>query len=418
MKISKNSSDALARETMDRLDQLAAISESPEHLARRYLTTEHAAANEIVSDWMRAAGMTVRTDEAANVIGRYDGTDPTAPVLLIGSHLDTVIDAGRYDGMLGVVLPIGCVARLHEEGRRLAFPIEIIGFGDEEGVRFQSTYLGSSPVAGTFDRSLLERTDRDDTTLAAALSRFGLDPDRISDAARAPSDIRGYVEIHIEQGPVLERLDRPVGVVTGIAGATRLAVTVRGEAGHAGTVPMSGRRDALAAAAEIVLAVENICSSRAGVVGTVGQLEALPGAVNVIPGTARLTIDIRSAADEDRNAVLMGLRDRIGDIGRARNVSISVEQTHAVASVACADSLVSTLSAAADACGIEAPLLPSGAGHDAAAMSALTDVGMLFVRCKGGVSHSPAEEIAREDVAAAAHVLMAFLDAANKEASN
>lgn len=418
MKISKNSSDALARETMARLDQLAAISESPEHLVRRYLTPEHAAANETVGGWMRSAGMSVRTDEAGNVVGRYEGTDPDAPALLIGSHLDTVIDAGRYDGMLGVVLPIGCIASLHAEGRRFAFPVEIIGFGDEEGVRFQSTYLGSSPVAGTFDRSLLERMDRDGIALDAALRRFGLDPDRIGDAARDPSDVLGYLELHIEQGPVLERLNQPVGVVTGIAGATRLEAIVRGEAGHAGTVPMTGRRDALAAASEIVLAVEELSRSREGVVGTVGQLEALPGAVNVVPGTARLTVDIRSATDDDRNAVLTDLRDRIETIGQARDVTIAIDETHAVASVPCADSLIAALSAAAETCGIDAPLLTSGAGHDAVAMGALTDVGMLFVRCEGGISHNPAEAVACEDVAAAARVLMAFLDTANERASN
>lgn len=409
MKISKNSSDALAREVMERLDVLAGLSESPNNLTRRYLTPEHASANAKVGEWMQAGGMTVRVDAAGNIIGRYEGAQPGAPALILGSHLDTVIDAGRYDGMLGVVLPISCVAVLNAAGERLPFAIEVIGFGDEEGVRFQSTYLGSSPVAGTFQKELLERRDRDGISLGNALTAFGLDPNKIGSAARKKTDLLGYVEIHIEQGPVLERQDCAVGIVTAISGATRLEIMLKGEAGHAGTVPMTERRDALAAAAEIILGVEEVCRSRDGLVGTVGQLDVSPGAVNVIPGTVRLSVDLRAAEDERRQRALDSVYELVSSIGEKRNVETIITETHTVASVPCASNLITRLSSAASVCGHDAPKLSSGAGHDAAAMSALTEIGMLFVRCKGGISHNAGESIEASDVAVAAEVLSTFL---------
>ncbi len=409
MKTSKNSSDALAREVMERLDVLAGISESPDNLTRRFLTPEHEAANAQVGDWMQAAGMTVRVDAVGNIIGRYEGVRPGAPALILGSHLDTVIDAGRYDGMLGVVLPISCIAELNAVGERLPFAIEVIGFGDEEGVRFQSTYLGSSPVAGTFPKELLERKDRDGLSLGDALTAFGLDPDKIDSAARRQTDVLGYVEIHIEQGPVLERQDCAVGIVTAISGATRLEIMLNGEAGHAGTVPMTERRDALTAAAEIILGVEEICRSCDGLVGTVGQLDVSPGAVNVIPGAVRLSVDLRAAEDDTRQQALDKVNELVSSIGEKRKVETIITKTHAVASVPCAPGLITGLSSAASICGHAAPRLSSGAGHDAAAMSALTDVGMLFVRCKGGISHNAGESIEMSDVAVAAEVLCKFL---------
>ncbi len=409
MKTSKNSSDALAREIMERLDVLSELSESPDNLTRRYLTPEHASANAQVGEWMQAAGMTVRTDAVGNIIGRYEGTQPGAPALILGSHLDTVIDAGRYDGMLGVVLPISCVAELSAAGERFPFAIEVIGFGDEEGVRFQSTYLGSSPVAGTFQKELLERTDREGISLRDALTAFGLNPEKIGSAARKRTDVLAYMEVHIEQGPVLEQRDCPVGIVTAIAGATRLEITLSGEAGHAGTVPMTERRDALAAAAEIILSVEEICQSRDGLVGTVGQLDVSPGAVNVIPGAVRLSVDLRAAEDDIRQRALGTLYELVSSIGEKRHVETNITQTHAVASVPCASQLITGLSSAASACGHAAPMLSSGAGHDAVAMSALTEIGMLFVRCEGGISHNARESIEASDVAVAVEVLSAFL---------
>lgn len=403
--------DAIARQVMKRLDVLAEISEQAGALTRRYLTPEHAAANEVVGAWMMTAGMDVRIDAIGNVVGRYEGEVPGGPALIFGSHLDTVIDAGRYDGMLGVVLPIACIRAFHESGRRFPFAVEVIGFGDEEGVRFQSTYLGSRAVAGAFDRSLLERRDAAGVSLAEAMVGFGLDPDEVGDAARDPADVLGYVEVHIEQGPVLERARRPLGVVTAIAGATRLEVTLTGTAGHAGTVPMAARADALAAAAEAVLFVEAECGGVPDVVGTVGRLDVVPGAVNVIPGGTQMSIDLRAADDGARHAVLAAIRAKIQEITARRGVTAKIIETHAAASVPCAPALSGALAAAARAAGFDAPALASGAGHDAAAMSGLTDVAMLFVRCTGGISHNPAEAVETEDVAAAVAAVMAFLEA-------
>jgi allantoate deiminase len=404
------STDALAREIMDRLDRLAAISEAPDRLTRRCLTPQHAAANAAVAGWMRQAGMTARIDAIGNVVGRYEGAAPGAPALLLGSHLDTVIDAGRYDGMLGVVLAISCVGALKAEGRRFPFAIEIIGFADEEGVRFQSTYLGSRAVAGDFDSALLARRDADGVTLAAALAAFGLDPALVGAAARRADEFLAYVEIHIEQGPVLERLGCALGVVSAIAGATRLETVVDGEAGHAGTVPMDHRRDALAAAAEMVIAVETICRASAGTPGTVGQLAVSPGAVNVIPGRVRFTVDLRAPADDDRRRILAEVRREFSSIAARRIVRFEIRETHDAPSVPFAATLMDEIAAAAATLGYDLPRLASGAGHDAAAMSALTETGMLFVRCKGGISHNPAEAVATDDVAAAAAVLIAFVE--------
>lgn len=401
---------------MQRLDALAEISESPDMLTRRYLTRQHAAANALVRGWMRQAGMTTRMDDAGNIIGRYEAARPGASALVLGSHLDTVINAGRYDGMLGVVLAIQCVDALHRARRRMPFAIEVVGFGDEEGLRFQSTYLGSRAMAGTFEPDLLERRDSDGISLRDAMIEFGLHPQAISHAARDPADILAYVEVHIEQGPVLERKDLPVGIVTAIAGATRLEVEVTGLAGHAGTVPMGGRRDALAAAAAMLLAVERLCGEMAEVVGTVGRIEADPGAVNVIAGAARFSVDLRSPSDQRRAETLQALRAAFAKIANERSVKVSVETTHDAASVPCAAWLMAGLGAAVADQGVEVIELASGAGHDAAAISAIADVAMLFVRCAGGISHNPRESVAAADVAVAGRVLGRFIETFDREA--
>lgn len=395
---------------MSQIDRLAQISESPEGLTRRYLTPEHARANALVGGWMEEAGMTVRQDAIGNIIGRYEGETDGLPSLVIGSHLDTVVMAGRYDGMLGVVTAIACVASLNERAKRLPFAIEVVGFGDEEGVRFHSTYLGSRALAGRFDRSLLKRQDRDGITMAEAMRSFGLDPDRTGEAARRIEDVIAYLELHIEQGPVLEKEGLAVGTVTAIAGATRLKVKLRGVAGHAGTVPMSQRQDALSAAGECVLAVEEIAGSRPNVVGTVGELSVKPGASNVIPGEALLSVDLRAAEDGSRKEALKALNERMQRIGLRRSVEIMVETVHEADSVACAPWIMEQIDRAAEAqCG-RSFRLPSGAGHDAAAMADLTDMGMIFVRCKGGISHNPEESVTKEDVIAGTRLLLSVVE--------
>jgi hydantoinase/carbamoylase family amidase len=391
-------------EVLRQCHELAGISEDPTCLTRTFLTPEHKKANDLVGGWMVEAGMTVRTDAVGNVIGRYEGSDPDAPAVMIGSHLDTVPNAGRYDGMLGVILPTACIAELNRHGERLPFAVEVVAFGDEEGTRFGASRIGSTAIAGTLPPEELERTDANGISVAQAFREFGLDPERIGDAARDPKDFRAYLEIHIEQGPVLEAKRLPVGVVTAIAGATRMTATFKGEAGHAGTVPMTMRRDTLAGASEAVLLVEKVCQGD-GLVGTVGHIEALPGGVNVIPGQTSLTIDMRSGDDAARQAAVAEVRAGLDDIAARRNLGLDVAVLQDVAACTCAPHLRKQLANAVEGEGVTAIELPSGAGHDAMSFSGLIDVAMLFVRCEGGISHNPAEAITAEDVDVAARVL-------------
>ena len=398
----------LGRTLMERADALAAITETPPALTRSYLTPEHRRASELVLGWMREAGMAARLDEVGNAAGRYEGARPGLPCLMLGSHLDTVRDAGKYDGMLGVLTAITCVAELNRAGERLPFAIEVIGFGDEEGVRFGGTLIGSRAVSGAFDPALLELKDAKGVSLAEAYRAFGLDPARIGAVARKQADLFAYVELHIEQGPRLEAEGLPVGVVTAIAGFTRLAVEVAGVAGHAGTVPMDGRRDALAAAAECVLAVERRCRAP-GLVGTVGKIEAAPGAINVIPGAARFSVDLRSADDTLREAAIADLAAEFGAVATRRGVAVEIRGTQSAPAALCAPWLMDKLGAAVKAEGVREFRLMSGAGHDGMAILRVADIGMLFVRCARGISHNPAEAITAEDAEMGARVLLRFI---------
>ncbi|MCS7268186.1 MAG: allantoate amidohydrolase, partial [Geminicoccaceae bacterium] len=355
--------------------------------------------------WMGAAGLATRIDAAGNLLGRREGPRPGSPALVLGSHLDTVIDAGRFDGTLGVLLALALVERLRERGRALPFALEVVAFADEEGVRFGTGLLGSRAMAGTLDPAVLGLVDRHGTSLARALWACGLEPEALARAARRPEEILGYLEVHIEQGPVLEREGLALGPVEAIAGAERSTVEVLGEAGHAGTVPMEARKDALAAAAEMVLAVERVARGAEGVVATVGRLEVEPGAVNTVPGRVRFTIDLRSGEDSRRAQVSALLHASLCEIARRRGVGLAVATREEFAAVRCDARLLATLEAALAARGRPVRRLVSGAGHDAAALAAIAPVAMLFVRCRGGVSHHPAEDVDPEDVAAALEVL-------------
>jgi len=400
----------LGNEIIDRVEALASISESADGLTRRYLTPEHRRANDLVADWMNESGMTVREDAAGNVIGRYPGNSADAPTLMIGSHLDTVVMAGKYDGILGVFTGISCVASLRARGIHLPFAIEVIGFGDEEGARFQSTFLGSRAVAGTFDATLLGRTDENGITMATAMTAFGLDPNRIGEAAFEPDELLAYIELHIEQGPILEEQGLAVGAVSAIAGAERFVVTVTGLAGHAGTVPMALRRDALLAAAECSLVVEKFAAKRPGVVGTVGRFDVSPGATNVIPGQVTFTVDLRAADDRDRIEVAEEIQNHWREIAARRDVELNTEVVHTASSVHCAPHICRQIAAAVGREEGRALELTSGAGHDAAAMASITDVGMIFVRCTGGISHHPDEMITAADASAGARVLLDVIE--------
>ncbi len=357
--------------------------------------------------------MRVHLDAAGNLIGRCEGTRPALPVLVIGSHLDTVPDAGKFDGVLGVLLGVAAVQALG--GRRLPFGIDVIAFSEEEGVRYRAPFLGSLAVCGLFDRGLLDRCDAQGVPMDQAFRSFGLDPARIADAAYSAGSIAGYLEVHIEQGPVLESLQAPVGVVQAIAGQSRLWVIFQGRAGHAGTLPMHGRSDALAAAAELVLEVERLARGVAELRATVGTLSVTPGAVNVVPGAARLCIDVRHQHDEVRTAAVRE-HSQCSRSANWRHAAapvrfrlIDFEEEHHPAVPADAR-LVEMLSAAVAASGNTPQRLPSGAGHDAAVMAAVAPWAMLFIRSPGGASHCPEECVVAEDVAVALDVMLRYLE--------
>jgi allantoate deiminase len=403
-----NDSTTYAASVLRRCDELGLISEEDGRLTRRFATPALRRAGELVRAWMQAAGMVVRRDAIGNIIGRAGAAADRT--LLIGSHIDTVRDAGRYDGPLGVLVAIACLERLREHGRSLPYAVEVLAFADEEGVRYGTGYLGSSVVAGLFDVSDLGRRDADGVTLADALRAFGGDPDALASGRRDPAGVIGYYEVHIEQGPVLEAERVPVGVVSGIAGQSRARLTFTGEAGHAGTVPMALRRDALAAAAEFIAAVETAARGEQGVVATVGELDVQPGASNVIAGRVVLSLDIRDTDDSVRESVVTRLRDRAGAIADARGVRLEWEVLQSVRAVDCSPELTDRLAEAVQASGHPVVRLPSGAGHDAVMLSAITPVAMLFVRCAGGISHNPAESVTVDDVAAAIDVTTRFLE--------
>jgi beta-ureidopropionase / N-carbamoyl-L-amino-acid hydrolase len=395
---------------------LAQFSESPNELTCSYLTPAHINTAARICDYMLAAGLRTHVDAVGNVVGVLCGSDSSARRLLTGSHYDTVINAGHYDGRLGILLPIAVAASMRRGNIELAYDLEIIAFAEEEGVRFKSTFLGSRAIAGHFDAALLESADGAGTTMREALSaafpaHAGNPLPAIQALARDAQRVAAFVEIHIEQGPVLLEAGLPVGVVSSIAGSVRSMVSIEGLSGHAGTVPMGSRHDAAAAAAEIVLAVERRCSAAPGLVGTVGKLEVPGGAINVIPGRCELSMDIRSGDDAVRDAADGELDQQINEIAARRGVTVAKRRVLEAASVPCAPRLQDAWSESVQrVTGKPARRLPSGAGHDAMMMANLTEVGMLFVRCgNGGISHHPSESMTADDAAVAAAVFQDFL---------
>lgn len=397
---------------MDWCETLGAISDSDTGLNCAYLTPAHQRAAAQIAEWMRGAGMTVHVDAVGNVVGRYAAAQPGARTLITGSHYDTVRNGGKYDGRLGILLPIALVGQLHERGERLRYELEVIAFAEEEGVRFRSTFLGSSAVAGGFDSSLLDARDLDGIAMRDALAAAGHDPAAIPAIARDPATVLGFVEVHIEQGPVLLERGLPLGVVSAIAGSSRYLVELTGVAAHAGTTPMGMRRDAAAAAAEIVLLVESRCSgpAPAALVGTVGQLEVPAGSVNVVPGACRLSLDIRAADDATRLAAVDDILAGVKRICARRGIQEKLWKLLEIDAVPCAPRLMAQLGRAVERAGLPRFDLPSGAGHDAMRMAQLTEVAMLFVRCgNGGISHNPLETMTADDAGIAGAVLLDFL---------
>lgn len=394
--------EARAARVMSRCEALAAFTEESGCITRPYGTSALSAAQSAIGDWMEAAGLKVHADAIGNLRGRYEGSVAGASAMLLGSHFDSVRDAGKYDGTLGILVAVAAIERLSASGQRLPFPVEVIAFPDEEGLRFQTTYLGSSALAGTFEPALLDRTDADGITMREAIATFGGDPAAIDQAALREDEAFAYVEVHIEQGPYLESVDAPLGVVTAISGQSRLLAAFTGTAGHAGTVAMALRRDPLPAAAELILAAESLARERPGLLATVGMLAVLPGASNVIPGRVELSLDIRHPEDDARRAAVHALEPRARQIAVRRGLDVvewSVVRDHPA--VPCDPRLSARLQSAVQAAGRPVHVLPSGAGHDAAVMSSRLPVAMLFVRCAGGISHNPAESVDVLDVEAA-----------------
>jgi allantoate deiminase len=379
---------SIAKLTLQRCEELGEISDEPGRLTRTFHSAAMQRANALVGSWMRAGGLEVHEDAAFNLLSRWPTARRAAKTLLLGSHLDTVRDAGKYDGPLGVLVALAAVQHLRACGVALPFHIEVAGFSDEEGVRYQTTYLGSRALAGTLTRADLAR----------------IEEKGIERARRKRGEFLGYAEVHIEQGPVLEARGLAVGVVSAIAGQSRLRVEFHGRAGHAGTTPMALRRDALCGAAEFTLAAE-----RCGVLATVGQISVEPGASNVIPGRATLTLDVRDSRDVRRRAAVSSLQAAARVIAARRGLLLVWSPVQETAAVACDLALTRLMQSAAACHQREVLTLPSGAGHDAAAISAICPVAMLFVRCRGGISHHPAESVKTADVAKAIATLGEFI---------
>ncbi|MFG1497596.1 M20 family metallo-hydrolase [Saccharospirillum sp. HFRX-1] len=397
------------------LSELAARHSEPGPGVTRLLgTAEHRAVLNDLTEWMQKAGLNTELDAAGNLVGRTK-TVPGAKTLIIGSHQDTVRQGGAYDGMLGVLLPLVVLEDLHQGGETLPLNIELVAFSDEEGARFSSTLIGSSALAGTFDVAMLEATGADGVTLAQALRDLGSNPDKIPTLARNPKQIAGFLEVHIEQGPVLESLDLPIGVVTAITGIERHKVRLDGKAGHAGTTPMELRRDALVAATEVVRTLDAHCRETDDLVGVVGELSVTPNAVNVIPSRVELTIELRSPVTEIRLAAREKLFAELDERIAATPCQWQHQLVYEQREVSCAPALQQRLARAIEAEQFWPHHLFSGAGHDGLAMNQLTEVGMLFVRCKDGLSHHPDEAISAADADAAARVLRRCLLDWNKE---
>jgi len=396
-----------AVEAVRRCRTLAACSEEPGATTRTFLSAPMRDVHAHVKGWMTAAGMTVTVDHAGNIRGVYPGASPAAPRLFVGSHLDTVPHAGAFDGVLGVMLGIALVESLG--GRRMPFVIEVVGFSEEEGVRFRTPFIGSRALAGCLDDELLSRRDVHGHTVADAIRAFGLDPARVGEASADPGAL-GYLEFHIEQGPVLDTRGLPLGIVDAIAGQSRLMLTFSGAANHAGTTPMPMRRDALAGAAEWITAVESAAATIDGLAATVGHVEAAPNVVNMIVGRCRVSLDVRHKEDRVRVRAYEDLLRLAGEIA-ARRALVLVYEHHLDQRATPMDAaLTALLTRAVESTGAPIAPLTSGAGHDAMILAPRMPVAMLFVRSPGGVSHHPDEAVAEADVAAALAAGIRFVD--------
>jgi allantoate deiminase len=397
----------LAREVIARCQALARFSEDVGSLRRTFLSPPMRDVHRAIAEWITPLKATSRVDAAGNVHILYPSAQPNAPRLLIGSHLDTVPNAGAYDGILGVVLAIALLSAC--DARNHPFAIEVIGFSEEEGVRFGTPFIGSRALVGTLDERLLSRRDAQGISIREAITNFGLNPEEIRQAAIV-DDTLGYIEFHIEQGPVLENAGHALGVVEAIAGQTRAEFTFVGRANHAGTTPMNLRRDALAAAAEWIIAVEHHAQNTSGLVATVGSIQAKPGVVNVIAGEARLSLDVRHQNDEARNQAVDYFVRHAEDIAKRRRLNVRSQRLVDQKAVPMDPLLMHQIAEAVRRAGCEPYRIVSGAGHDAMIMAAKVPTAMIFLRSPEGISHDPAETVDVADVAKAIDCGLHLLD--------
>jgi len=389
-----------------RCREIATYTEIPGEITRRFLTPPMHAVHSLLRQWMEAAGMTVHVDAIGNLRGLWLSSVPNAPRLLIGSHLDTVPNAGAFDGILGVILGIAVVEELHE--RQLPFSIEVIAFSEEEGVRFGKPFLGSLAVVGKLDPETLQRTDQDGVSILEAIRNYGLDAAHLP-AAVLCDEAFAYLEFHIEQGPILESEEASLGIVEALVGQTRMHFVFDGQANHAGTTPMHLRHDAMATAAEGIVAVEAYATSHEGLVATVGKLEAFPGAGNVIAGRVKASLDVRHADDNTRHAAVEALTQIATTAAAKRGVSLAVRTEMEQSAVPLDPHLTNMLQNAATKAGFPSRRMTSGAGHDAMILAPTVPSAMLFLRSPGGLSHHPDEAVLPEDLEAALATAMEFL---------
>ncbi|GDY29727.1 Zn-dependent hydrolase [Gandjariella thermophila] len=404
------------RRLLDRLDELAAVGATPGGgVTRLAYSPEDVRARELVAGWLADAGLAVTVDPAGNLVGRLPGTGPAAGTLATGSHLDSVVDAGRLDGVYGVVAAVAVAEALRRDGVRLRHDLAVIAFSNEEGARGTPGMVGSQAIAGRLTSDDLARPDDEGVPLADRLAAAGGDPGRIEAAAWPPGEVAGFLELHVEQGPVLRAEGARIGVVTGITGRANADILVRGLANHAGTTPMVARQDAAVAAADLVLAVRRLATDGHVRVATTGLVQVSPGVRNVVPGEALLGVDLRDLDDERITHALDLLDTAAAEIGATRHVSVEVRRGPSVPAVRTDPRLAGCVAGAADRLGLTRIELPSGAGHDAQVMAGLGPIGMIFVPSVDGISHSPRERTDPDDLVAGADVLLHALLAADGE---
>ncbi|MBD2754445.1 allantoate amidohydrolase [Spirosoma validum] len=394
---------------LTKINELASISEDPAGITRTFGTATFQQGSRVIQQWMEDVGLQTRIDSIGNVRGRLESSNAGAKTFVIASHMDTVVNAGKFDGPLGVIMGVDLVDQLVRSAKPLPFHIELIAFSDEEGVRFHTTYLGSKVVAGSFDPDLLDKKDDSGSTLSEVIQLMGNDVTQLPADAIAPDDWFGYFEIHIEQGPVLYERNVPVAVVTDIAGQKRIEITFTGMAGHAGTVPMTMRQDALCAAAEFVLEVEKLAATQVNLVATVGKLNVVNAASNVIPGEVSCSLDVRSNDEAVLMSAYQQLQQICLDIGHKRTVQVDWGLIQETASVACDKGMSELLEQTIQRSGYDVIRLVSGAGHDGVPISLVAPIAMLFVRCFKGISHNPLEHVDLTDMAATLQVADTFM---------